>query len=169
MPNNRYLRRLLRAGAPIAMLTLVCGVSLGAATGWASDPAGESDRAAVRVRVLQSDMMVAALSCDLRNHYNEAIRRFQSELVLHGRNLRAYFDRVHGRSAQRELDRFVTAMANEASSRSAAQGNQYCVAAEHMLTTVRALPPNSLAEFSRKFVDTAKLRLPGFVTTASRP
>jgi hypothetical protein len=169
MLDYRPFRRNRRAAMPIAVLTLVCGVAFGASTASANGPAGASDHAAIRVRVLQSDMMVAALSCDLRNHYNEATRRFQAELVLHGRNLRAYFDRTHGRSGQRELDRFVTAMANEASSRSVAQGDQYCGAAKRMLTTVLALPPNSLAEFSRTVVDLAKLRLPGLVATAQRP
>ena len=145
---------------------MIGGFVPGASAASATETAGPVDRAAFRVRVLQSDMMVAALSCNLRDNYNQAIRLFQSELVLHGRHLRAYFDRVHGRNGQRELDRFVTAMANEAASRSAAQGDQYCAAAEHMMTTVLSLAPNSLAEFSRSIVDLARLHLPGAVAAA---
>jgi hypothetical protein len=165
-----FRNRLRHTIAPLAIALALGGVSLASApAALALDTAVSKDTAAVRVRVLQSDMMVAALSCDLRNSYNEAIRRFQAELVLHGRNLRSYFNRVHGKRGQNELDRFVTAMANKASSRSIAQGSDYCVAAEHMMVTILALPPNGLAEFSRSVVDLAKVGVPGLVATALRP
>jgi hypothetical protein len=154
----------------IALLaTALVGATMSVSVAQAADAATASERAAVRVRVLQSDMMVAALSCDLRNHYNEAVRRFQAELVLHGRQLRAFFGRVYGKGGQRELDRFVTAMANGASSRSVAQGSAYCTTAERMMNAVLALPPNGLAEFSRTKVDLATIRVPDLVQTALRP
>jgi hypothetical protein len=112
-------------------------------------------------------MMVAALSCDLRGQYNDAVRRFQAELVLHGRNLRGYFDRRHGKQGQARLDRFVTKMANQASSRSIALGTGYCASAEQMMARVLALPPNSLAAFSRGTVDLATMQVTTEVATKS--
>lgn len=163
MQEHRFQTRLRGA---IVAAALVAGMA-GAPAALAADAALQ-ERAALRVRVLQSDMMVAALSCDLRNHYNEAVRRFQAELVLHGRHLRSFFDRVYGKSGQRELDRFVTSMANTASSRSIAKGTAYCSSAEQMMNAVLALPPNGLAEFSRTAVDLATIRVPDMVMTALR-
>ena len=165
MSKRTLQKHTVRAMAPLA---IAGGIMLSSLSASAVEPVSVTERAALSVRVLQSDMMVAALSCDLRNHYNEAIRRFQAELVLHGRHLRAYFDRMHGRSGQAELDRFVTAMANKASSRSVAQGSRYCVAAERMMNAVLALPPNGLAEFSRGVVDLATIGIPDLVASALR-
>jgi len=165
-----FRKRLRRTLAPLAIMAAVgTATCLAAPAARAVDTLAATDRAAVQVRVLQSDMMVAALSCDLRNSYNEAVRRFQAEFVFHGRNLRSYFNRVHGSRAQRELDRFVTAMANKASSRSISQGNEYCAEAEQMMVTILALPPNGLAEFSRNVVDLATAGVPGLVATVLKP
>ena len=157
----------IRLRGAIAAVTLVAGL-VAAPAAFAADTAATKERVPLRVRVLQSDMMVAALSCDLRNHYNEAVRRFQAELVLHGRHLRSFFDRVYGKSGQRELDRFVTSMANTASSRSIAKGAAYCTSAEQMMNAVLAVPPNGLAEYSRTAVDLATIRVPEMVLTALR-
>lgn len=144
---------------------LVAGAALIPAA-QAADAATARERAAVRVRVLQSDMMVAALSCDLRTHYNQAVRRFETEMIRHGRHLRAFFERVYGRSGQRELDRFVTAMANSASSRSVAQGAAYCESAERLMNAVLTVPPDGLADYSRSVVDLARIHVPELVMTA---
>ena len=89
MTINLFRKRLRRTIAPLAIVATVGSVTcLAAPAALAADTLASSDSAALRVRVLQSDMMVAALSCDLRNSYNEAVRRFQAEFVFHGRNLR---------------------------------------------------------------------------------
>lgn len=156
-------QRMRHAAASLAVLAFLAAAP---SVAFAADAPGPKDRAALRVRVLQSDMMVAALSCDLRDSYNVAVRRFQAELVLHGRNLRAYFDRTHNGKGQRALDRFVTAMANQASSRAVVLGDGYCTAAANMMHQVLALPPNSLAEFSRGVVDLAAAGIPDLVASA---
>jgi hypothetical protein len=169
MPYDRISRRLRRTALPVAAMALAVGATLSAAApAMAFEAASPQERAAIRLRVLQSDMVVAALNCDLRTQYNDAIRRFQAELVLHGRHLRAYFDRVHGKRGQAELDRFVTAMANQASSRSIAMGGEYCASATEMMARLLTLPPNSLAEFSRSVVDVATVEMATEVSTASR-
>ena len=67
-----------------------------------------NERQAVQVRVLQSDMMVAALACDLKQQYGDAVRRFQPEFVTNAGHLRGYFNRAYGKRGEAELDRFVT-------------------------------------------------------------
>lgn len=163
---SRSRHTISAAAATLLMVAVLVAPTAPAAS---FDGAGPLERTAIRVRVLQSDMMVAALSCDLRPQYNDAVRRFQAELVLHGRHLRGYFTRAHGKRGQRELDRFVTALANQASSRSIAQGSRYCDSASNMMAQILELPPNGLAEFSRRVVDLANLPRTNPVATAARP
>lgn len=104
------------------------------------------------MRQLQSEMMVAALSCQMRNDYNTVVARFERELVGHGQALREYFRQAHGSRAQRELDRFITAQANQASSDMIAAGAGYCRQAGVMFEEVLALPVSSLGVYSvRRF------------------
>ena len=135
---------LRRTAAVSAVATTAFIVSL---TPAAADQS-ERDRAAFAVRYLQSQMMVAALSCDMRGSYNAAVDRFEAELIGHGQALRRYFNQAHGPRGQRELDRFITAMANEASSLSLAAGAGYCGAAGTMFDEVMALPVSALGAYS---------------------
>ncbi len=69
-------------------------------------------------RKLQSELMVATLSCkDSRftAHYNTFVTRFRADLRDSGKVLRSYFQRHHGNAAQRRFDEFMTALANDAS------------------------------------------------------
>ncbi|MEP4379037.1 MAG: hypothetical protein ABJ215_00040 [Alphaproteobacteria bacterium] len=91
---------------------------------------------AVRARVVQSEMMVAALSCGLRNQYNAVVAEFETELVSHGRVLRSMFTRTHGAGGQLALDRFVTKLANDASSRSNRARHAYCASAKRSFAEV---------------------------------
>ena len=108
----------------------------------------QAEREALTVRSLQSDMMVAALSCELRGEYNLTVTRFQEELVRHGANLRALFRRNYGGKAERELNSYITRLANESSTRRIAAGAPYCYEAAGKFARLAALPQTQLADFS---------------------
>jgi hypothetical protein len=93
---------------------------------------------AVNVRILQSEMMVAALTCNMRNRYNTVVVRYQDELVSHARVLKKMFLRDHGARAQAELDGFVTQLANDASIRSIRERQSFCTNADEMFATILA-------------------------------
>jgi hypothetical protein len=82
------------------------------------------ERTAVRVRTLQTDLMVAALSCravpgrDFTGHYNAFVQRHGDRLISHSRVLQDYFSARYGANSRKQLDAFITAMANDASRRS---------------------------------------------------
>ncbi len=82
------------------------------------------ERTAVRVRTLQTDLMVAALSCravpgrDFTGHYNAFVQRHGDRLVSHSRVLQRYFSDRYGANSRKQLDAFITALANDASRRS---------------------------------------------------
>ncbi len=81
---------------------------------------------ALAARALQTDLMVAALACDRRDDYNAFVRSYRDALAAHGGNLRAYFARQYGRAGEATMNRFVTKLANEASSASNANRALYC-------------------------------------------
>jgi hypothetical protein len=157
MAGKHHKNRRSAACVALSAAALLAVAALTGTSAAAFDGARPEERSAIRVRVLQSDMMVAALSCGLRNEYNEAVRRFQAELVLNGRHLRAYFDRNYGARSQKQLDRFVTILANEASARTQRIGAEYCGSAAQMMAQILALPPDGLTEYSRGAVDLAQV------------
>lgn len=82
------------------------------------------ERTAVHIRVLQTELMVAALSCravpgrDFTGQYNAFVKKHGEKLVSHARVLQAYFNARYGNDSRRQLDTFITALANDASQRS---------------------------------------------------
>lgn len=122
------------------------------------------ERAAFQMRVLQSDMMVGALLCGLNQQYDDAVRRFRPEMVANARHLRSYFDRTYGRRGQVELDRFVTVLANRASTRATTLGGLFCAEAIGLMNAVLALPENGLGMFSQNTMGMPDLSV---TTTAS--
>lgn len=136
----------------VAVLSaLSAGVSANSADAFQPRDANEVD--AVNVRILQSEMMVAALSCDMRNSYNTVVVRYQTELVSYGRVLRKMFRRDHGASAQRELDGFVTQLANDASIRSVRQRQEFCGNARTVFSKLITGDMTSLADTGLRVVE----------------
>lgn len=106
------------------------------------------DEAALHSKALQSELMVAALACAESERYNAWARRFESELVANGAVLKRIFRQAHGAGADTRLGQFVTALANDAASRNAAESAKFCTAAARVFD--RVLPMNG-SEF-RAFV-----------------
>lgn len=96
------------------------------------------EKEAIAFRHLQTELMVAALSCgrqDYRAKYNAFVVRYRPALRRNGRTLRAIFDRNYGKSGRRRLDAYVTRLANEASVRSM-ERNDFCDIAGRKLNAV---------------------------------
>jgi hypothetical protein len=84
----------------------------------------EQEWQAAHVRILQTELNVAQLTCSnvpdrsYDAQYGTFVTRFGDRLKAAGTELRAHFKRVYGGAAEKELDIFVTRVANEASDRS---------------------------------------------------
>lgn len=110
----------------------------------------DRERAAVQVRLLQTELMVATLSCrggDYTQRYNAFVSKFMPELNEHGKSLKTYFAREHGKAANARLDAFITRVANEFSLRSMNEPD-YCDVAGAKLNDARDLRPGELVKFS---------------------
>jgi hypothetical protein len=114
----------------VTLAGVLAATFLGVGPASAVDPQTRHERDAVNVRILQSEMMVAALSCNLRHQYNAMVGQFEQELVAHAGTLKAMFRRDHGNRAQKALDDYITRLANDASMRSIRARVRFCEGAE---------------------------------------
>lgn len=145
--------KLKRAACAVAVAGLVLVVGIGAAN--AIEPKNADEAAAVNARLLQTEMMVAALACDLRPQYNKAVRTFENELVRHGHVLRKMFRRNHGASARRQLDKYITQLANAASARSNYDRAAYCRTAALLFDDVLASQTGGFDQLTKKLIQEA--------------
>jgi len=116
-------------------------------------PANAREQAAFDVRFLQTEFMVAALSCgrpEFERHYNVFATRFVAALKRHGEVLRAHFTREYGKQGLNKLDSFATKLANEASLRSMQQVT-FCQDTGLVMERIAAIEPASLDSFSASF------------------
>ncbi len=105
-----------------------------------------AERVALETRVLQSELMVAALNCGYASHYNTFVKRFQPALASNGKALKAYFARSYG-GGVKQLDSFVTQTANNASKVSMRQGQQFCSDLREAFDTLAKIDAKKLDSF----------------------
>lgn len=101
---------------------------------------------AVRMRMFRAELAVAALSCQQQSLYNTVVTRHQDELVREGRALRGIFQRVYRAGAERELNRFITHLANRASLKRLTQST-YCQTMARVFREVQAQPRQGLLAY----------------------
>ena len=84
------------------------------------------ERTAFNVRALQSQLMVAALACGKDGEYNAFVRKFQRDLAASYNGIQGHYRRAGGRSAQNQLDGYITQLANAQSQDGIRAGSHYC-------------------------------------------
>lgn len=104
------------------------------------------EHAALKARVLQTELMVAALTCQNQQMYNQFVTKFQKELVNEGKSLQKYFNRQHGAAGQRQLNAMVTRLANEAAQLSMDRPIGFCQQTSLLFSEAMNTKP---ADFSR--------------------
>lgn len=107
----------------------------------------QSDSAVLTTRVLQAELMVAALSCGQKDVYANFVDRFSDTLIDNGASLRAYFKSHYGEKARGALNSFVTRLANQASGRSVRTQN-YCNGAARKFAAVMKLDGDAIRAFA---------------------
>jgi hypothetical protein len=107
------------------------------------------DEIALNARILQTELMVAALACGEQERYNAFVTTFRREIAAHSSSLRRVFSRAYGPAGTRELNAFVTRLANDASIRSAAGSGRYCVTAAALIAEALATKPHDFERLTR--------------------
>lgn len=108
---------------------------------------------AMHVRLLQTELMVAALQCrnnpayDFSAKYNNFVMQFSSPLTQNANVLKDHFRKNYGANHMTQLDRYMTRIANDAGQRGMVSG--YCQNMAPMFEQVLALKGNAeLTKFS---------------------
>ncbi len=137
---------LRRSGIGLAALSAVLAPSIGHA---ADACHRTSDEKSVYMRSLQTDLMVAALTCSANDQYNDFVHKFQALLKTDADHLRGYYKKKHGKAGAEELNTFVTRLANDESERSIQQGQSaYCENATKLFQSALALAPGQLEDYA---------------------
>lgn len=114
-----------------------------------------SDRNAVQIRQMHVQLMVAALKCDdsmgLRDSYGAYVNKHNSVLSGNAQSLRSLFQKAYGGDSSRQFDRFITRLANDASSQAQTQMG-YCESNLELLQKAMALPANQVDDLAREVV-----------------
>lgn len=120
----------------------------------AADCYSPAETVAVHVRMLQSELMVAALACRDSNPelgliagYNDFVHRLSASLVRNSKLLQSHFKKTYGASGEHRFEAFETALANAASKQSMASST-YCENAAGLFQQVSVLQARDLEQFS---------------------
>ena len=101
------------------------------------------------MRILQTELMVAALTCNQRTDYNAFINRFQPQLSAQGKLLQAFFQRKHGSGSAKALNGFVTRVANESSRRGMLKRGLFCHQTAKIHAASKSIEPAGLPAFAQ--------------------
>ncbi len=108
-------------------------VMLGAVAAFTAGPAlaqaclQPAEQQGFHVRALQSQLMVAALACGKQDDYNAFVRKFQPALASSYNSIQGHYRRTMGAGpGQRELDQYITQLANAQSQDGIRAGTHYC-------------------------------------------
>ena len=146
----KQLRRGARIVAAVLALSLVKAPIAAAA-----QCVSASELEARQVRLLQTELMVAALSCrhgeayDYSEQYNAFVNKFRGSLQHHASVLKQEYRRSYGAQHEVVLDRYVTQIANDASQRSIHAPN-YCTTVRPLFDEVLGLKASELPRFSER-------------------
>jgi hypothetical protein len=132
--------RALALGGVVALL-----LSSGAE---ASVCASRQDGETLSLRVLQSDLMVAALKCRTADRYGSFVTTFNDVLINNGAALKKFFRHGYGASGTRALDSFITRLANDSSQRAYVGGPEYCAQTSALFSDVLAVNQADLKKFA---------------------
>jgi len=131
---------------------------------------------AVHIRMLQSELMVAALACRDSNpelgmitQYNSFVKRHNPGLVGQNRVLERHFDRHYGggNPAKRRMDALLTAIANDASKRSMTAN--FCNGAASLFGEIAKLEWPQVVTFSADRANGNGAALESCTATSSMP
>jgi hypothetical protein len=140
--------RIKRAAAAAALVVCLAQPAL-AQTTKASSNCPSPVVEAMQVRLLQTELMVAALQCrnapgyDFSTKYNSFVMQFSSPLTQNANVLKSHFKN------QTQLDRYMTRIANDAGQRGMRPG--YCQNMQPMFDQVLSLKgAGDLTHFSKQ-------------------
>ena len=109
----------------------------------------KDEKSAFDTRAMQSQLMVAALSCGEHQKYNDFIKKFRDELIASGKGLKSYFARNYSRDADFQMNKFITFLANEASKKSLdSNSEKFCAESSNLFSKLKEINSKNRLEFA---------------------
>ena len=106
---------------------------------------------AVAVRVLQSELTVAAIACRMPEPYAAFVDRQRPALQRYGATLIDHYAELHGeKQGLRAVDTLVTRLANQAATRQVAWTAEYCEFMRAVTARATEATPAGLGRFASK-------------------
>lgn len=136
--------RFKRAALLIAVAALAVGPAVAAKKKAPPAPRCVKDKvlSAFQMRMLQTELVVGALSCKMTPRYNEFVTSYQKDLMTAHRALMAYFGR------ESRLEDYKSKTANEASQRSLANITEFCLYSSALYDKLLGPEKPKLVEFA---------------------
>ena len=107
-----------------------------------------TDREALDVAGLKTQLMVQTLTCKNDTEYNAFINKFKPELTSDERTASTYFSHTYGRNSQKRHDEYMTLLANAKADASQKEGSRFCAHNDEIFKEVLALKDgNELKEY----------------------
>ncbi len=125
----------LRAYLKAAATTTIAATSWLALTtspALAADCVSPKEDISLQTRTLQTELMVAALTCNEAARYNAFVKSYRPQLMESHTDISGYFKRTNARGAETELNSFMTKLANASSLRSAQDKASFCANAKEI-------------------------------------
>src|SRR5947209_801094 len=138
------MRKFVKTGATAFMLSCMAGNVMAATQAGCARP---EDVAAVKAAAIQQRLMVAALSCDATQLYNNFVNSYQRDLQASDRALQNFFRRMNGKTGTEDYHAFKTRLANASSMQSIGDITGYCASAKQLFETALNSAKSSLAVF----------------------
>jgi hypothetical protein len=123
------MRKITKTGAAALMLTCMAGNVMAATQVGCAKP---EDMTAVKTAAIQQRLMVAALSCDAAQLYNNFVSTYQKDLQASDRALQTFFRRLNGKTGTEDYHAFKTRLANASSMQSIGDITGYCASAKQL-------------------------------------
>jgi len=131
--------------ARTAALALAALVTAGTPAWADARCARPAEKLSFDTRNLQSQLMVAALSCGQRDRYNAFVLKHRAELVKLSDGMKGYFSRIHGKRGEREMHSYITAQANQAALQRVQPDGAFCTYAAEIFQAIEEARPGQLA------------------------
>ena len=98
-----------------------------------------TEKEAISVSALLSELQLITISCHTNSSYNALIPRLRPALATKEKNLKAFFARAYGKRGQTEHDKYITELANLQSQQALKSGERFCSRNSNMFDQISPL------------------------------
>lgn len=133
------------------------------------------EKTAFHVRMLQTELMVATLTCrgmskhDFSRQYGSFVETHRAGLKSNSDVFQSHFKRSFGGGGQTQMDRYVTGLANDYSRSSMTGAGAFCEQQGPLFDKAASIKPSELAQFAAERAEGRAIGVPSCGDTKPKP